>query len=169
MFNILTADSRRLVKDLRHLRVHLDAEVLGHGHLLVPGLDLVLHPLAELVLQQSCDYIGEPLLWDLGQLEVRLRQILVDKGVMIVEELADLLHAQSLVLRNVDGPDLRRAEHLLGAVHQLLQDYIVSERSKDVGIITLVTYSRWSHDLVPAGRYPHRKLESYRSHVCIDH
>ena len=84
MMDALTADGRRLVEDLRHLRVHLDAEVLAHGDLLVPGLDLVLHPLAELLLKQGGAHIGQPLLWHLWQLETRLRQVLVDLRMFIV-------------------------------------------------------------------------------------
>ena len=51
----------------------MDTQVLGYGDLLMPGLDLLLHPAVELVLEERGTYVCQPLLRHLGQLEARLR------------------------------------------------------------------------------------------------
>ena len=62
----LTADGGRLLEDLGYLRVHLDHEVVLHGHLGVAGLDLLLDPLGEGLADHGGDDVADPLLRRLG-------------------------------------------------------------------------------------------------------
>ena len=109
-----------------HLWIHDDGQVLLDHHFLVPGLHLQLDPVNEVVAQDSCAHVGRPLLRRLGQLDARLRQVLVDLRVVVVQELADLLDAEALILWNVHGPDLGGPNHLLLLAHELAKeiDYI---------------------------------------------
>jgi len=117
---ILTAYSCRLFEYLRHLWIHLDSKIFLHHDFCVPGFDLFLNPVREAFLENSLADVTEPLLRCLRQFKVWLRQIFVHVRVLFVEELADLLHTKSIILRNVNGPDEAGAERLLLPTHQLL-------------------------------------------------
>ena len=93
----LTAHSVGLIVGIGDLWVHLDVEVALLSNVLVAVVGPVLHPLGELLLQERGAHVGEPLLRDLGQLEIWLRQVLVDPRMLIVEELADLLDTKTLI------------------------------------------------------------------------
>ena len=93
----LTADGRRLLEDLGDLRVHLDHEVVLHGHLGVAGLDLLLDPLGEWLADHRGDDVADPLLRRLGQLNLLLRQILEDMRVVVGHEPHDLLDAEAFI------------------------------------------------------------------------
>lgn len=93
----LTADGRGLPEDLGDGRVHLDHEVLLLGHLGVALVDLFLDPFAELLFKDRGADVADPLLRRLRQLDLRLREVLVDLRVLLVQELPDLLDAEALV------------------------------------------------------------------------
>ena len=93
----LTADGGGLLEDRGDLRVHVDHQVLLHGDLLVARLHLLLDPVGEAVLEHGGADVGDPLLRRLGQLDLRLWQVLVDVGVVRLEVLLDLFDAESLV------------------------------------------------------------------------
>ena len=59
--------------------------------------NLLFDPVAELVLEDSGANIDDPLLWRLGQFKRRLWQVLVDIGMVLVQEVSDLLHSQSFI------------------------------------------------------------------------
>jgi len=67
----------------------------------VAFVHLRLHPLREEVLEDGGADVGDPLLGRLGQLELGLRQILVDLDVVLREELPDLLDTEALVSVNI--------------------------------------------------------------------
>ena len=118
---ILTAHGCRLLENLCHLWIHLDSKIFLYHDLLMSFFYLFLHPVREGFLENSCAHITEPLFRCLGELEVRLRQILVHLRVLFIEELADLLHTKSVILRNVNCPDEAGAKRLLLSTHQLLE------------------------------------------------
>ena len=62
-------------------------------------------------------HVGEPLLRDLGQLEIRLRQVLVDPRMLIVQKLADLLHTQPLVPKRQNNMVRRMGSDPVGPAH----------------------------------------------------
>ena len=92
-----TADRVGLLEDLRHLRVHLDHDVLLDGHLLVSHIDLILHPLRELVLKDTRNDVSNICFGRLGQFDGRLRQVLVHLRVVLVQEGPDVLDREALV------------------------------------------------------------------------
>ena len=114
---VLTAHSVGVLVDLDDLRVHIDVEVALLSNVLVAVVGPVLHPLGELLLQKGGAHVGEPLLRDLGQLEIRLRQVLVDPWMLIVEELADLLHTQPLVPKRQNNMVRRMGSDPVGPAH----------------------------------------------------
>ena len=93
----LTADGGRLLEDLCDLRVHLDHQVLLHGDLLMPQLYLPADPLVEVLTDDGRGDVADPLLGRLRQLELALRQVPEDLRVALVEEVQDLLDAETLV------------------------------------------------------------------------
>ena len=93
----LTAHCRTLTEDLRYIRVHLYHDILLHRHLGMAVLDLCLHPFGELIFEHGGDDIADPLLGRLGQLELRLRQIIVDMPMVIGQELEDLFDSEAFV------------------------------------------------------------------------
>ena len=93
----LTAHSRTLTEDLGDLRIHLYHYILLHRNLGVAVLNLCLHPFGELILEHGGDDVADPLLGRLGQLELRLRQIIVDMPVVIRQELEDLFDSEAFV------------------------------------------------------------------------
>ena len=115
--NALTAHSVGLIVGIGDLWVHLDVEVALLSNVLVAVVGPVLHPLGELLLQERGAHVGEPLLRDLGQLEVGLRQVLVDPRIIIVEELADLLHTQPLVPKRQNNMVRRMGSDPVGPAH----------------------------------------------------
>ena len=92
-----TANGVGLLEDLCHLHVHLDHDVLLDGHLLVSHVDLVLHPLRELVLEDARNDVSNICLGRLGQFDGRLRQVLVHLRVVLVQEGPDVLDREALV------------------------------------------------------------------------
>ena len=62
---------------------------------------LLLHPFREEILEDGGAHIGDPLLRRLGQLEIGLREVLIDVNVVLHEELPDLLDAEALVSINI--------------------------------------------------------------------
>ena len=93
----LTTNSRTLTENLCDLRIHLDHDILLYRHLGVAVLDLCLHPFGELIFEHGGDDIADPLLGRLGQLELRLRQIIVDMPMVIGQELEDLFDSEAFV------------------------------------------------------------------------
>ena len=94
---ILTADGGRLLEDLGNLRVHLDHQILLHGDLLVPCFDLRTDPLVEVLTDDGRANVADPLLGRLGQLELGLREIVVDLPVIGLEEREHFLDAEAFV------------------------------------------------------------------------
>ena len=74
----------------------------------MPFVHLLLHPFHEEVLEDGGAHVGDPLLRRLGQLEIGLRQILVDVYVVLGEELPDLLESEALVsIKNMVNISIR--------------------------------------------------------------
>ena len=65
----LTADGCRLPEDLRHLRVHLDHDILFHRNLFMTDFDLSFDPLRKLLLKNGGAHVGKPLLRCLRKLK----------------------------------------------------------------------------------------------------
>ena len=82
---VLTAHGDGLLEDLRDLRVHLDHQVLLDRHLLVTSLDLILHPVRELLFHYRRADVGQPGLGDFWELKIRFREVSVDLRVLLVE------------------------------------------------------------------------------------
>ena len=61
----------------RDLGVHVDGEASLDQHLLIPSLDLHLHPVGEDVLKDGVDDIANPLLWHLQDL-LPVWQVIMD-------------------------------------------------------------------------------------------
>jgi len=106
---ILTGDLGGGVEDGGDLRVELDdiaalADDLADD-LAVALLDLIKDPLGELGLQHGGAHVADPLLRGLVDLLV-IRKVSVDLLVPAVQELADLLDGEALVLRHRDVPDV---------------------------------------------------------------
>ena len=94
---ILTADCRRRLEDSGNLWIDVNHDVLRDCNLLMSSVDLCLHPIVESILQDSSADVGDPLLGRLGQLKIRLWQILEHVAVVLSQELHDLLQSKPFV------------------------------------------------------------------------
>ena len=94
---VLTADGCRLPEDLRHLRVHLDHDILFHRNLFMTDFDLSFNPLRELLLKNGCAHVGQPLLRCLRELKRSLGQVRVHLRMELVEETPYLLNTMAFV------------------------------------------------------------------------
>ena len=74
--------------------------------------NLGLDPIRELVLEHGRAHIGQPLLRDLRQLKVRLRQVGIHLRVVLVQELSDFLYTQAF---ESDDMKRKKSEYVLFA------------------------------------------------------
>ena len=63
----------------------------------MPGIDLELDPIGELLLQYSGAHIDNPLLRSFGKLELRFREVQIYMLVLFVKELLDLLDSKAFI------------------------------------------------------------------------
>ena len=104
---VLTADLGGGAEGLGDLGIHADHEVLLFDDLLVPDLNLLLHPLVEVGPNHGGANVADPVLADLVDL-LRVGHVVEHLRVEVVEVLRDVLEGKSLVLRhrNVLGVDI---------------------------------------------------------------
>jgi len=63
----------------------------------VSRFDSPLDPLRELLLEYGSTDICDPLLGRLRQLELGFRQVVVNFGMVIIQEISDVLHTEAIV------------------------------------------------------------------------
>ena len=96
---VLTGDGGAGVEGRGHLRVQLDQQVALQLDLLVPLLDLLLHPVGESVAEDCVRDVDDPLL---GQLAHLLPVGVVVEGLRVLsEEVCQARHRERLVLRHL--------------------------------------------------------------------
>lgn len=95
----LTRYSCRKLECLGDFGVDLDHEILLHRDLVVPLIGLLLDPFSESVFQYGGADVRNPILGRLGQLNLRLREIIVDFSVVGQEEELDFFEAEALIPR----------------------------------------------------------------------
>ena len=103
-----------------YLRVHLYRQPTLDDHLLVPHLNLLLHPVGEGLLEHGVDDVADPLLAHLHHL-LAVGQVIVYLRVL-VGELCDVLESQALVSRDGDVPDVGPVDLLLGSGDLVLEE-----------------------------------------------
>lgn len=96
----LTTDSRRFSKNLSHLRVHCNHDVLRVGYFIVPVIRLLFNPSRELIFKNWSAYISYPLLRCLRQFEVGFRQVCIDLGMFFVKVSPYILHGKSFISKS---------------------------------------------------------------------
>ena len=82
----------------RHIRVHGNHHFFFGIHELVPFLDLVIHPLFELLADDHGTDVDNPLLGDARQVDI-VGQIIRNAG-LVAGELQDSIEREVLVLRH---------------------------------------------------------------------
>ena len=103
-----------------NLRVHVDGEASLDQHLLIPSLDLHLHPVGEDVLKDGVDDVANPLLWHLEDL-LSVRQVIVNPSMKISER-SYITDGEALVGRDGNVPDLVPVDAFLRTTDQILQE-----------------------------------------------
>ena len=96
----LTAHSCRFMKVLCNLWIHFDHDVFLYGNFLVTGIDLCFYPIIELVFDNSRAHICNPLLWSLWKLNIGLREVIIDFGMVLVQEMSDFLNTKTFISRS---------------------------------------------------------------------
>ena len=102
---VLTRDCRGRVECRRHIGIHLDVHLALVHDPLIPLVHLLLQPVGEDVLQDRGDDVGDPILADLVNLDC-IRQVFEYEGVVVLQELSDLVQRQGIVMRNIAMPHL---------------------------------------------------------------
>ena len=104
----------------RHIRVHGNHHFLFGIHELVPFLDLVIHPLFELLADDHGTDVDNPLLGHARQVDI-VGQIVRNTG-LVAGELQDILEGQVLVLGHEQGLDLISFHERLLPVNQVFHE-----------------------------------------------
>ena len=80
-------------------------------------IHLLLDPAVEPVAQHGGYDVADPLLRRLRELNLSLRQVDEDVGMIVVQESEYFFDAEAFILRNVDGLHHLGRDHLLPAGH----------------------------------------------------
>ena len=104
----------------RHIRVHGNHHFLFGIHELVPFLDLVIHPLFELLADDHGTNVDNPLLGDARQVDI-VGQIIRNAG-LVAGELQYFIEGQVLLLGHEQGLDLIGFHERLLPVNQVFHE-----------------------------------------------
>ena len=103
-----------------HLRIDRDHHLLFLAHQDVAFLDLVSHPVSELVAKNDGADVDDPLLWNLWQVEI-VRQEVRYVG-LVAHEVQDALQREIVVLRNEQRLNLVVPDVALLPGHDILDE-----------------------------------------------